>query len=404
MGIYEMKIAKQLAAMLAAVLVMLPVMSLGEREKQETVKGGKLTEERWVDEAGTLTPGPEGWARVQYAHTKEGITEMYFDADGAPFEMPGGYFGRAMSYDNKKRVTGITYLDETGEKKMNHQGYARIRMEYTSFGETKYIGYYGLDGKLIQVPSLGYASVRTDFRGKTMTKRSYLDEKGELTDTPLGYAAMVQKVNKKNHVMSISFEHADGSAATCADGWSLCEKERDKDGRELCSRYYDAAGNLTDRGAAWAWTETDYNDKDEALVTRFALDGQKVDMGGYITLKQKLRDGRVIKESFLDEEKNAVVNSDGVGTISYDYDHEGRLWQVTYQNLSGENCVSAQGYAGYRDSFDDEGKVIGRLYLGTDGKAAELAEGYCEIRYSYDESGRISGTRYYNAEGLEVGI
>ena len=55
-------------------------------------------------------------------------------------------------------------------------------------------------------------------------------------DTPLGYAVMVQSVNKSNKVTGIRFEHADGSPAACQEGWAVLSRELDKKNREAIQR------------------------------------------------------------------------------------------------------------------------------------------------------------------------
>ena len=250
--------------------------------------------------------------------------------------MPGGYYGRIVTRDSKREITGITYLDADGKRAVNDWGYSRVRMDYTSFGEVKFLMYYGDNRAPMIVPGLGYAGIRTEFRGKTMTRRTFVDEKENPIDAPAGYAAQVQRVNKKNQVLGVSFEHADGTPATCADGWSSCEKTLDDSGRVLCTKYYTADGRLTDRGAGYAWEETQYVGKNVTLTTRYSLDGQAMEMaGGYTTLRREWQDGRVIRESFLNAEGQRILNRDGIGAIHYSYDAEGRIDGVTNEDLNG---------------------------------------------------------------------
>ena len=319
------------AALIA--LAALPVAGNGEAGWQQTVKYGKVTQETWMESDGTVLAGPEGYATVTYSYDKSDTTERYYDEQGNPYRMNGGYYGRIVGRDSKKQITGITYLDANGQRTMNDWGYARIRMDYTSFGEVKFLMYYGDNRAPVIVPSLGYAGIRTEFRGKTMTRRTFLDTKEEPIDGAAGYAAQVQRINRKNQVLGVSFEHADGSPATCADGWSYCEKTLDDSGREISTKYYTADGRLTDRGAGYAWEEIQYVGKNETLTTRYNLEGQKIETeGGYTTLRREWKDGLVGRESYLNAEGQPVLNRDGVGAIRYSYDAEGRVVEAVAEH------------------------------------------------------------------------
>ena len=190
----------------AAVLIcaLRPLGGLGEASWQQTVKYGKVIEETWTESDGTVLPGPEGYATITYGYEKNETTEKYFDETGAPYRMAGGYYGRIITRDSKRQITGVTYLDADGKRTVNDWGYSRIRMDYTSFGEVKFLMYYGEDKAPVIVPSLGYAGIQAEFRGKTLTRRTFIDVNENPIDGTAGYAAMVQRINKKNQVLLIN--------------------------------------------------------------------------------------------------------------------------------------------------------------------------------------------------------
>ena len=371
--------------------------------RQETEKYGKVVEAVWVDETGAVCAGPEGYARVTYSYDGTETTERYYDAEGEPCQVAGGAFGLTVTRDGKRRVVGIVYLDEDGRKALNALGYARVKIDYTSFDEVKNLTFYGEGKGPVVVPSLGYASVKTEFRGKTMTRRTWMDDRGNPVDTPQGYAVLVQRINKKNQVLGVSFEHADGTPATCADGWSSSTRELDEEGREVCVKYYAADGSLTDRGAGYAWAQTEYVGRNERHITRYDLSGEKTEApGGYTTLCQTWQEDRVVLETFLNAEGQRILNRDGGGAVRYDYDAAGRVVQVNYEDLGGSPCPCQAGYCGFRDTLDEAGRVVSRQYLGADGLPTNLPEGYSEVRTSYDAAGTVLSTRYFDENGIQV--
>lgn len=232
--------------------------------------------------------------------------------------------------DDKNRITEIRYLGADGELCLNQEGYARVTMAYTSFGALRRLSYFGTGKKRVLVPSLDYAAIECDYRGKTLTGRRYLDAEGKPAESFLGYAAMIQKVNKKNQVLGISYQHADGSPAVCPEGWSSCEIRRDKSGRETAIRYLDAAGNPVTLAEGYAREEISYPKESEKRIRRFDAAGNAVAFEtGVYTLVQQLREGRVVRETFLGADGAPTVNGGGASALVYAYDQDGNITDMT---------------------------------------------------------------------------
>ena len=392
------------AVLLAAVLCLLaPLGALAEIRAVDKEENGKIKQTEWVDDAGNPAAGPDGYAAVVYNYKKDGVTEMYYDVNGKPYETDGGYYGKAVTKDLKGRVIQVEYLDESGARTLNAQGYSMVSITYFGFGEVRSITYYGLNRKPVTVPSLGYASVTCEYSSTTMTSRTYKNGKGKPVDSTEGYAAVKQKLNKSHQVIRIRYEHADGSPATGPDGWYRCIKDRDEKGRIVSIKYYDENEVLTDRDAGYAWERREYEGENIVKITRYDLQDAKVaDGAGVATLVRQMKDDQIQRESYLDVDGKQIVNDLGVGAIVYGYDHLGRIETVSYLGLDGTPTNCKLGYAGYRDVRDEEGATISRTFLGTDGLPTEIPGGYSEIRYVYDECKVLTATRYYNINGGQV--
>ena len=193
---------------------MIPFSALGEATPRNNEENGKITETVWEDANGEPAAGPEGYAYVRYTYRQENTFERYYDAEGNPFRVNGGYCGKRVMRDGRGNITEIEYLDEKGDRTLNRQGYGMVRMFYFGFGALRSLFYYGLGKRTVVVPSLGYASVSYEYSNKTMTSVTYQDEKGNPTDTAAGYAAIKQKTDKKFRVLSIRYDHANGKPAT----------------------------------------------------------------------------------------------------------------------------------------------------------------------------------------------
>ena len=350
---------KRLTGIMIAVLCCALALSFASAEvtADTTEANGKVTQIEWKDEAGNLTPGPEGYARVRYAYKGNDTIETYFDEEGVVCQSNEGSYGKKTTVDGKGRVTSVEYLDTDGKRMLNRMGYGMLTISYYGFGEVRLVSYYGMGKRQVIVPALGYAKVFNEYSYKTMTLREFQDVNGKPVDGPQGYASVKQKLDKKSRVLSIRYDHANGKPAIGPDGW----------------------------------------------FTRYDKSGNKVTDGGVATIARKENEeGQVTEEHFLDEDGKNTVNNLGVGGIRYEYDHGGRIETVTYLDTEGKPANCNKGYAGYRDTADEDGATATRTYLGTDGLATEIAGGYSEVRYFYDATKTLTDTRYYDSNGTQV--
>ena len=379
-------------------------MSAAEVKSVNLEENGKIKETAWQDENGQQAAGPEGYASVKYTYKTEGNTiEQYFDAEGQPYCTDGGYFGKRVQRDGRGNITEIEYLDASGQRTLNKAGYALTGIIYYGFGEPRTITYYGMNKKPVMVPSLGYASVYTEYSNKTMTRRTYRDVKGNPVDNADGYAILNQKLNKRFVVLSIRYDHADGSAATGPDGWWRCVMDRDSQGRIISIKYYDVNGSMTDRGAGYSWEGFEYKENGNVLITRYDMENNPVtDRNGIATLERVITDGYVSRECYYSKENKRITNENGVGETVYGYDQDGRLESVSYLDTEGNPVLCADGYAGYRDERNEAGFTVRRIYLGADGLPAETSGGYSETQYQYDETGNLIYEQHFNIDGNPV--
>ena len=396
---------KKRVGLMALVAVLCCGIAAGaEVTMKETVKGGKVVRREWVDDTGALAAGPEGYAYMTRSISGTTVTEKFFDAEGNPAIAPGGYYGQMLTCGNRHRLEEVVYLDEDGKKAECTEGYARLRIVYTSKGKVTAASYYDRNNDLVLVPGLGYASVRSEYRGSTVTKTTWMDADKNPVDTPQGYAALIQTVNKSHKVTSIRFEHADGSAAVCPEGWARCERELDAKGREVSAKYYDLSGQLMVLSGGYAYEERAWDGDDSCTVTRFDAGGNRIERaGGAAKVRQDFNEeGQLIRETCLDASGKVMADDEGIAVRTYLWDGEGHLVQVRFADASGRAAESRGGYAGYSETLDEDGFRSVRTYLNTEGKADNTAEGYSEIRYIYDGMRKLTAREYYDVNGTLV--
>ena len=124
-----------MAVITALVLCLaIPFSTLGEVKSRNTEENGRVTQTAWEDENGQPAAGPDGYVTVRYTYKQGSTIEKYFDADGKPFRVNGGYYGKRVLKDKKGNITEIEYLDAKGERTLNRQGYGLLKMFYFGFG------------------------------------------------------------------------------------------------------------------------------------------------------------------------------------------------------------------------------------------------------------------------------
>ena len=399
------KMIRRIAAMTAAALLLASAgAALAEVTAEKTTEKDKVTKITWKDEQGYVAAGPEGYASVRYKYAGAKTTETYYGTDGEPYEMPGGYYGRAVTTDNKKRVARIDYLGKDGKPTMTKPGYASVSYSYYSFNAEHKVIYYNERGKMVKVPSLGYAQIENSYSGWKLVGRKYMDEKGKPAESIRdGYATMTMKMNRKHtEVIRITYTHADGSPAAGPEGWHRCEIDRDKKERASEIRYYDEQDNLTDRGG-YAKETYAYDKEGDMLISRYDAKGNRISFGGdAVILFRRVKDDAIQVETYMNEAEEIITMPEGYSTIEYSYNKNGQLTLVQYRNAAGDRVKCSKGYSAVQTLWDVQGRLLSRAYLDEAGQSVNSTDGVCTEQYTYDEDGRITKVVRLNAEGKTV--
>ncbi len=393
-----MKMFRRLTALAAAILVLAAFTggSTAEVTEEKKESGGKITSVIWKDENGKPAAGPEGYAEIRYSYDSSGVKETYFDADGKPYQVSGGYYGRTVTRDGKNRIKSIEYLGKNGELTLNGMGYAMVGYTYVSFGEVRKVVFYGTNRKAVMVPSLGYAQMENEYNGATLTKRTYMNAAGKPVDIPAGYAVLKFKM-KDHKITRIWYTHADGKPATGPDGWYKCEQVWDTKGRISVIRFLDTQEKLTDQGGYARETYT-YNSGLVTVIRYNAQDNVIPISGDAVSVRRKMSGEQILEETYLDAAGQPVATPEGYMAVSYTYNKAGQLEQVQYRNEKGDKTVCKQGYSAIRQTWSN-GLLQRRTYLDENGLNVNNTDGICEEEYVYDEEGRMTEVRRYDASG-----
>ena len=164
---------------------------------------------------------------------KRFIASRYYDADYQPVRTAGYGCGRRNEYDEKGRISRVTYVDEAGNPVMTSQGYASYTREYLSAKETEGASvtrdmYFNENGEPAQ-QSLGYYGVENvkDGDGR-VTRITYLDADGKPAATNKGYTSLTRSYHADGHINTEQYFDADGNPYALSEGQYGYQKAGDK--------------------------------------------------------------------------------------------------------------------------------------------------------------------------------
>ena len=368
---------------------------------------GTVTEVTWQDDQGVPVAGPEGYTTVRYTYSYvDGpkTTEMYFDAAGNPYRMPGGYYGRAVTLAYNSQPSVIEYLDASGALTVTEMGYARIFYSYRSFGAESKSVFMGVKrGEGVIVPSLGYAQIETEHTGKIVTGRFFRDTKGKAIDSNAGYSSLIRKLNRgKNQVLQTYYLHANGKPATGPDGWHKCVTELDANGRITVIKYLDENGNLTD-AEGFAREVYTYDQDGDPIFSRYDAKGNRLSFGGdAVSVLRQMKGSQILSETYLNEAGGPTTLPAGYATADYTYNEAGQLTMIQYRGVNGDKATCGQGYSAVRQAWDEEGRFLSKTYLDVNGNNVNNRNGVCEERYVYDTDGLLRVIQQFSADGTQL--
>ena len=115
---------------------------------ERTNKNGRFIKDAYYGADGQLCAGAKGYAYVEmeYANNETKPTrEAYFDVNGNPYKMSGGYCSLTRKYAKKGRIAEEGYYDAEGKPCLCKDGYHMVRTTYRKDGQVTQKFYVGLD-------------------------------------------------------------------------------------------------------------------------------------------------------------------------------------------------------------------------------------------------------------------
>ena len=320
----------------------------------------------------------------------------------------------AYEYSDDGNQTCIEYRDDMGNPINRYDtGYAMVYQEFES-GHPVRVYYKGYEDQiLVDVPdkSTGIASVRYVYANGKKTEEHYFDTKGApALCSDGGYAIQKYKYNNKGLIESRSFYGTDGNLILRKDtGYAAIQYEYDKLNRQILRHFYG-----TDHKSIISWVyycagmqfqyddkgnQTDilYLDKNDNLMLR-------IDLGYAWVHRVYDQDGNIIRENYLDQDKNPIESRGGRYAFYEAEYEEGNLVRTEYRDRNKELVLrKEEGYAVAKFEYSDRDnpdKCTEQCYFDTDGVSPVINTKYhcAGFQYEYDRKGNLESAWYLDFE------
>ena len=391
--------------------------------------------------------------------------ETTYNADGLPLTRRicpyvynlYGINGESYTYDSKKRMTSICYLDVNGAPACNKKGIMMITFRYDDAdnlcsiryfgdknGEKKIEGFHGvfcekfeydIYGNLLCRKQMnrsecwcydenGVYSYQYEYENGKLIKESYFG----LNDSP------TKNRNLQCTSMSFSSKKKFGKREISVFFGSDIFDSPDPDIQNMQTEKMKSVMNLAygnDISAQESQIQgTDILEKTDVQLKMQNVPVSELDERGlqdnedsvnqgdsinlsdmsrkYVRIRFVLKNGCIIETSYHDRDGNLVENESGYAVQCFSYDNDNRIRKESYLNAKSKPCAGKGGFAGIEKEYDKQsGKLKKVRYLDVDGnRIVNRDVGYAEVHYnfSYADGQRIVKESYWDHEDQSVAL
>ena len=245
------------------------VPSLGYAQVETLASGKTMTGRIYKDERGEKIDTPAGYAAMlkKMNRDRQIIREWYEHADESPATGPDGWSRCEILRDgnNKGRITAIEYYDEAG-RLTDAGGYAREEYQYAKGGLVITTRFDAAGNRISRGGNA--VSVRQKTKDDLVLEEMYLDETGEPTTLPEGYAGVKYSYNSNGQLELTQYLNTAGEPTACSQGYYAVRQVRDTDGRLLSRTYLDQSGQATSNTAGVSEERYEYDEEGRLSGTK----------------------------------------------------------------------------------------------------------------------------------------
>lgn len=299
------------------------------------------------DDQGKVIPYDNGALINFFEDDSKGrtIKNLYLNVAKLPIPDSDGDYGLGYEYDDEKRLTIITCLDEKGLPHNNNIGYGIIHVYKDDEGREIKRMHYTVEGIPIVLPHLkGCYGENYEYPNEHNRIVGYLNENGEITTNKFGYAYREECLNPETGIRYVFFYDKDrnntqsleddnkefGYAIHLKDGWrQIVSLERD--------------GSVTNNACGYAIKHELYQDGQLRFYKFHNSEGKPIadNVGDFGTEIQHSDNGSAIRLIGLDKNDERHINDYGYCYCDIITDMAGEHIRI-YRDMDGNQVLPKQ--------------------------------------------------------------
>jgi len=329
---------------------------------------GRETSVRYYSAMDMPADNREGFAAHYTTYTDSGLVaeESYENSFGEPVAIDGFSSRELVSEHVEDGTYVMRELNESAEEETEHT--AKLQT-YDHYDRPIVTRYFDFEDKPIEGPE-GSAMVTREYTSRNKVSMiRYYDGEGNGAQVN-GVDGLSKEYNSYDNLDLETWLDGNGQPAMNDDGYASIKYDYDLSNSNTVERYYqvylDAEGNPVEaKNGAWGQTMLYYPAT------------------------------RVHKATFIDQNEEPVVTSEGYAVLEYEEDENGnRVWEGYYDEVGAQiNCNA--GYSSVEREYDGEGRLISERYLDRYNKLTNNVDGVAGWNGYYDAEGNlIVNSRY----------
>lgn len=238
-----------------------------------------------------------------------------------------------------------------------------------------------------------------------MTRRRYLNDRGEYMQDKYGCAGCSYEYDSKGYMASESYFNIEGKPSLCDLSYARSEMTHDAALKKYTEVHYDEEGSLCMTTYRYCKQEIVF-DGDSLTARFFAADmtpdycfSKMQNQGMYHCSKAVFdKHGRIASLSFFNTENQPCCNTLGIHCMKIEYDRASRPSRYSFYNTTGDLCRDNTGVSITEIEYDDYGNVTSSRFYDENHRRT-TANGLCE-RYIRYEGNRPVHSACFDENGM----
>ncbi|MBZ5491576.1 MAG: hypothetical protein LAO76_11655 [Acidobacteriia bacterium] len=368
----------------------------------------RLLQSSYFDRRGQPVIGLEGGYEVRYNYDARGFmsTYAYYGPNQLPTKGVSGFHLARLKSDDEGNEVEAAFFGPDLKPTLNNDQYHSARSHYDGRGRLVDQSYYGIDGQPCLDSTDGSHKYTQSYdRFGNILVTAYFGPNDKPILSKLGYHRKESRYNQFGEPREIKYFDAAGNPVADKEGIHRVAFRYDERGLLVEETHYGKVDRpveddrLAENKAGIARIRYEYNAKRQRTVVEyFGVNGPKPGpVGAPRILTEYDAIGRKIRETKQDGSGHEIASVEP-GTVSTRQKHDsmGRVIEESYHDEQGSLKANTEGYAIVRYELDQNGNPLITRYFGTDEKPV-IRRGWSAIlRKEYDKSGRVVKEAYFD--------